>query len=179
MKKCRTENQNRDSYQTGKTVPPRNYQGIIAVLLILVIFLGGIVSALSMMNIRLFRMMETQNTGQENSSLQFSRQMAALPEGICEGLEMPALGLTGQEVTNLCRSYYNWPEGLYISYVVPAGPAAKAQLHQGDILVALDDVAMDSEADLADAVSRKKAGDVLMITVFRGGSRITVPLTLE
>ena len=49
MKKCQTENQNRDSYQTGKTVPPKNYQGLITVLLILIIFLGGIVSALSML----------------------------------------------------------------------------------------------------------------------------------
>ena len=40
MKKCQTENQNRDSYQTGKTVPPKNYQGMITVLLILILFLN-------------------------------------------------------------------------------------------------------------------------------------------
>ena len=115
MKKCQTENQNRDSYQTGKTVPPKNYQGLITVLLILIIFLGGIVSALSMLNMRLFRMLESQNNSTEDSSLQFSRKTEALPESVRDGVEIPALGLTGQEVTELCRSYYGWPEGLYVS----------------------------------------------------------------
>ena len=43
----------RDSYETGSTRPPKNRGGLIAVLLILVIFLSGIVSALSILNIRL------------------------------------------------------------------------------------------------------------------------------
>ena len=46
-----------------------NHQGLIAVLLILVIFLGGIVSALSMMNIRLLRLQSQNST----SPVQFSR----------------------------------------------------------------------------------------------------------
>lgn len=179
MKKCQTENQNRDSYQTGKTVPPKNYQGMITVLLILIIFLGGIVSALSMLNMRLFRMLESQNNSAEDSSLQFSRKTEALPESVRDGVEIPALGLTGQEVTELCRSYYGWPEGLYISGLTPAGPAAKANLCQGDILVALDGVIMDSEDDLAAAVSQKNSGDVLVATVFRGGTRMTIRLILE
>lgn len=179
MKKNQTENINRDSYQTGSTKPPRNYQGIIAVLLILVIFLGGIVSVLSMMNIRLFRLLENQNKSEENSLLRFSRYQGTVSESIQDGITLPALGLTGQEVTQLCRSYYDWPEGLYISNITPAGPAAKADLRQGDILVALDGIAVNSEAALANAVSRKTAGENLLITVFRSGSRITIPLTLE
>lgn len=43
----------RDSYETGSTQPPKSRCGIIAVLLVLVIFLGGIVSALGILNIRL------------------------------------------------------------------------------------------------------------------------------
>ena len=105
MKKVQSENANRDSYQTGSTKPPRNYQGIIAVLLILVIFLGGIVSGLSMMNIRLFRMLEDQNKSEEDSLLQFSRHQNAVSDSIQDGIFVPALGLTGQEVTQLCRSY--------------------------------------------------------------------------
>lgn len=178
MKKIQTENQNRDSYQTGSTKPPKSYQGIIAVLLILVIFLGGIVSALSMLNVRLFKMLENRENGTQNSLLRFSRVADGAAEAAAEGLALPELGLTGQEITELCRSYYGWPEGLYISNVSPSSPAAKADLRQGDILVALDGIPVASENALAAAVSEKAAGEKLLVTVFRKGSSITVPLTV-
>ena len=42
------------TYQTGSTQPPKNRGGLMAVLLILVIFLAGLTSVLGIMNIRLF-----------------------------------------------------------------------------------------------------------------------------
>ena len=45
----------RGTYQTGCTRPPKSRGGLIALLLILVIFLGGVTSALGILNIRLFR----------------------------------------------------------------------------------------------------------------------------
>ena len=179
MKKTQRENQNRDSYQTGSTKPPKNYQGIITVLLILVIFLGGIVSALSMLNIRLFRMLENQNQSEGEPFLRLSRQDSSLSQGAREGICLPTLGLTGQEVTELCRSYYGWPEGLYISHITPSGAADKASLRQGDILTELDGIAITGEAALANAVAQRHAGETLLITVFRSGSHMTIPLTLE
>ena len=47
-------------YQTGSTRPPKNYRGIIAFLLVIIIFLGGIASALSLLNIRLFQRVALQ-----------------------------------------------------------------------------------------------------------------------
>ena len=47
-------------YGTGNTSPPKNHSGIIALLLILVIFLSGIVSVLSFMNVKLFRQLSHQ-----------------------------------------------------------------------------------------------------------------------
>ncbi|MBP3673372.1 MAG: trypsin-like peptidase domain-containing protein [Oscillospiraceae bacterium] len=46
-------------YETGRTRPPKNHGGIIAVLLVIVIFLGGLVSALSVLNIKLFAELNT------------------------------------------------------------------------------------------------------------------------
>ena len=46
-------------YETGRTRPPKNHGGIIAVLLVIVIFLGGLVSALGVLNIRLFAELNT------------------------------------------------------------------------------------------------------------------------
>lgn len=42
-------------YGTGSTQPPKSHRAIIALLLVTVIFLGGITTAMSILNIRLFR----------------------------------------------------------------------------------------------------------------------------
>ena len=55
-------------YGTGNTEPPKSHSGIIALLLILVIFLSGIVSLLSFMNIKLFQQLSEQNRQLENKS---------------------------------------------------------------------------------------------------------------
>lgn len=57
-------------YGTGNTHPPKSYGGIIALLLVVVIFLSGIVSMLGLLNIRLFR--ELNQLTAENVSLPIS-----------------------------------------------------------------------------------------------------------
>ena len=42
-------------YGTGSTQPPKSHRAVIALLLVMVIFLGGITTAMSILNIRLFR----------------------------------------------------------------------------------------------------------------------------
>ena len=49
-----------DSYETGSTNPPKSRGGILAVLLIAVIFLGGICCALGIMNVKLFQKLQSQ-----------------------------------------------------------------------------------------------------------------------
>ena len=55
-------------YGIGNTMPPKSHSGIIALLLILVIFLSGIVSLLSFMNIKLFHQLSEQNKQMESVS---------------------------------------------------------------------------------------------------------------
>ena len=47
-------------WQTGSTQPPKNRGGLVALLLILVIFLCGIVTLLGILNIRLFQKLQVQ-----------------------------------------------------------------------------------------------------------------------
>ena len=47
-------------YGTGRTEPPKSRGGVIALMLILIIFLCGIVALLGILNIRLFRQLQTQ-----------------------------------------------------------------------------------------------------------------------
>ena len=48
-------------YGTGRTRPPKNHGGIIAVLLVIVIFLGGLVSVLGVLNVKLFTQLKEQS----------------------------------------------------------------------------------------------------------------------
>ena len=57
-------------YQTGKTRPPKCRRGLVAVLLVAMIFMGGIISALSLMKIRLFRQVGEENA--DPASFRFS-----------------------------------------------------------------------------------------------------------
>ena len=57
-------------YGTGPTDPPKNRGALVALMLILIIFLCGIVTMLSLMNIRLFRELKTDK--QENQELAIS-----------------------------------------------------------------------------------------------------------
>ena len=71
-------NKNTDSwddgvYGTGNTMPPKSHSGIIALLVILVIFLSGIVSLLSFMNIKLFQeLTQQQKQAESHSPMSFS-----------------------------------------------------------------------------------------------------------
>ena len=49
------------TYQTGSTQPPKSRGGLIAVLLVLVIFLCGVVTFMTVMNIRLVSLLNSQS----------------------------------------------------------------------------------------------------------------------
>ena len=85
-------NKNKDAwddgvYGTGNTMPPKNHSGIITLLLVLVIFLSGIVSFLSFMNIKLFQEL-TEKTKQEqlHAPMSFS-DTETHPHGVGDATE--------------------------------------------------------------------------------------------
>ena len=52
------------SWQTGSTEPPKSHGGLIAVLLILIIFLCGIITVLGILNVRMFRQLNRREEGE-------------------------------------------------------------------------------------------------------------------
>ena len=95
-------------YQTGSTRPPKSYGGIIAVLIASVIFLGGIVSVLGLMNIRIFQQMNRSK--QENTGVQFASEPTdeaqtpqdTTPDEQEQGLELEIAG-TPDSVANVIQ----------------------------------------------------------------------------
>ncbi len=72
-------------YGTGRTQPPKNHTGLIALLLILVIFLTGIVTVLGILNIRLSQRLS--QTEQEEAAISFA--LEEIQEGQQPGAAQP------------------------------------------------------------------------------------------
>ena len=53
-------------YETGRTRPPKSYGSLITLLLVVVIFLGGLVTVLSLMNVKLFAQLQDLSRKKEN-----------------------------------------------------------------------------------------------------------------
>ena len=56
-----------DIYETGRTRPPKNYGGLIAVLLVVVILLSGVISVLGFLNVKLFNQLKQAGTDSSES----------------------------------------------------------------------------------------------------------------
>jgi len=84
-------------------------------------------------------------------------------------------------------------EGLLIEEVTKGGPAAIAGLHGGDraaqagmqrimiggdVIVAIDGQKIGSQSDMNLVLNRKRPGDTVSVTVYRGGKKLDVPVKL-
>ncbi len=163
-----------NTFKTGSTHPPKSHQGLIAVLLILVILLCGIVTVLSLLNIRLFRMLENQETG----NIPFSQEtVPVIAQSVWKGNQYQ--GFSCREVDDVYRSYQQWPQGLYITEVTPGSPAEKADLQIGDILSKVNDVSVSSEESLDLLLKDCTPGQPLTLTVYRESRELTLTLTVS
>ncbi len=81
----------------------------------------------------------------------------------------PRLGVTIADVNANSRAAQlgQIPDGVFITEVEPDGPAAKAGLLAGDIIVDVDDTVVTSVSQLQSLVGQNEAGDVLKVKVYR------------
>lgn len=161
-----------DTYQTGSTRPPKSHGGVIAVLLVLVIFLCGISTALGLLNIRLFRQLSA-TSAQENSPVAFSQP------GKKAGTDVYySLGFCAQNIPALWRLYQDLPQGIYITEVDTDSDAAAKGVAPGDILLRLDGVPVTDTAVLSDLLNSRQEQTTANVTIYRSGRQLSLTLTL-
>jgi len=68
--------------------------------------------------------------------------------------------------------------GVLVTAALPGSPAAKAGLKTGDLIEKVDSVELNNGQTLGGAIQTHAPGETVQLTVMRGGSTTTLPLTL-
>jgi Protein kinase domain/PDZ domain/BON domain len=69
--------------------------------------------------------------------------------------------------------------GAMVQYLMPGGPAARAGIALGDVIVAIDGVPIRNHADFHSAISTKAAGQNVSVTFLRGTQSMNVTVSLR
>ncbi len=114
-------------------------------------------------------------TGRVHSAFLGIENLVPVGPGLAEALDLPV------------------QDGVLIQRVTRGGPADKAGLHGGnrvalagmrrillggDVLVAMDDHKISNQLDLSVLLNKKRPGDVITVTVYRGRQKMDVRVTL-
>lgn len=161
----------RDSFETGYTRPPKQYRGILAVLLALIILLGGISSILSIMNIRLFEQLPSDGIAISFSPGQGSSQNAPQPN-------IAALDIQGERIPDSYRRFYRLPEGVFITALGENSPCKAAGLQENDIIISLNGKRVTSPDALNELLSDCYAGQNLFVVFCREHAQYSTTVTL-
>lgn len=95
--------------------------------------------------------------------------------------EVAYLGVSSVDVDPGVALQFDLPvkSGAYVGAVAPGGPAEKAGIEAGDVVVAFDGDPVTSSAQLRDRIRARDPGDEVQVTVVHGnGDRETFAVTL-
>ncbi len=156
-------------YRTGETRPRKSSRGLIAFLLICVIFLCGVVSVLGLLNIHLLS--QLQISGGE-SPLSFGE--GDLSPATPEGDSLTVAGITVQELSEIHQQVYDLPAGLFVVNApedIPVEP--------GDVLTAFNGAAVTTLEELNTLLTQTKTGEQVWFTFHRQGQTFRYTISLE
>jgi len=90
------------------------------------------------------------------------------------------LGIQPDQVTREVAAELGLDEasGVVVLAAIDGGPAAKAGLRPGDVIVAIDDARIETVEDLFAELRQHKPGSQVRLTIIRGGRRQEVTVTL-
>lgn len=88
-------------------------------------------------------------------------------QGYIDGRAWLGIAVLKDESFAELQDLYHFPDGLYISHVIPDSPAYIADLRRGDIITAINGDAITQHQNLASILNQHKAGDQLTLAIYR------------
>ena len=152
-------------YRTGRTDPAESSRGLVALVLICAIFLGGLASALSVMQISLFRGLQNSR----RTPVSFSAGVA-VPETE-DGFAFAGMFL--QEQDPVYQQLHQLPQGLYVAQIQPGSQGENLHIQPGDVLTHLDGTPIST---LKEAQKKMKPRKPHKLRLWRDGREISVTL---
>ena len=89
------------------------------------------------------------------------------------------LGVTVATLDSKTASYYGLPVGPRVEQVNPGSCAEKAGIQLGDVIVACNGEPVENNPALLAALKKLKAGDTVVLTVFRAGAQMEISVVLD
>ena len=89
------------------------------------------------------------------------------------------LGVTTMEMDARTAELYSLPLGVYVSSVTKGSCAETAGMKKGDIILRVGDIDTTSYSELKRALRAFSPGDQTTVTVYRGGTQLELPITLD
>jgi len=93
----------------------------------------------------------------------------------------PWVGLQAINVDRQMAEQYDFPvsNGILITFVMPASPAAAARLQRGDIITAFNGQAIRSTDEFKRLLARTSPGNKVTLAVWRAGKKMDVVITVD
>ncbi len=90
----------------------------------------------------------------------------------------PVIGISGEDISEVYAQYYDVPQGFYVAAVTEDGPAEKAGVKVGDIVIGIESQLVNSIDEFNEIKAKYKAGDTITISVYRDKEIIDLKVTL-
>lgn len=161
-------------YRTGSTEPPKSRKGLFAFLLGTGIFLCGMVSALSLLNIRVTQQLADLQEPELCTVAFCPGEMTRDTDLLCQ-----LLGFSGEAVPTFWQRYDRLPSGIYITQVDSRREAALLGIRAGDILLALDGRRVQDTKSLEAYLCSRTNQDSILLTLYRKGELVYHRLSVQ
>ena len=115
------------------------------------------------------------DSGRARYAVPISRAVRVANELVTTGKAHYAwLGVTGQDVDDDASA----PTGAQLTDITGGGPADGVRLTPGDVVIAIDELPVQSMSALASAIRDRRPGEIVDLAVVRGTETFTVTVTL-
>lgn len=91
----------------------------------------------------------------------------------------PQIGINTSDIDEIQARFYNVPMGVLVRAVQDGSAADLAGLRVGDIIIDIEGETITTDKELNEVKNNYKAGDVIVLTVYRDSSNVKIKVTLQ